>query len=70
MATSTIKDDLGLIYLTHDLPGTGGRIKERVEDFDVEEVPLYQCSDHGGFTFLLVEKTDLSSHANLVIFKI
>ena len=61
MATSTIKDDLGLIYLTHDLPGTGGCIKERVEDFMVEEVPLYQFSDSGGFSFLFLEKTNLSS---------
>ena len=56
-----MKDEFGLIYLTRELPGTGGRIKERVEDFIVEEVPLYQFSDHGDFTFLLVEKTNLSS---------
>jgi len=56
-----MNNDLGITHLTKDLPGTGGRIKERVEDFVVEEVPLYQFSDHGGFTFLLVEKTDLSS---------
>ena len=61
MASSIMNDDFGIIHLTKDLPGTGGRIKERVEDFVVEEVPLYQFSDHGGFTFLLVEKTDLSS---------
>ena len=56
-----MKDEFGLIYLTHELPGTGGRIKERVEDFIVEEIPLYQFSDHGDFTFLLIEKTNLST---------
>jgi tRNA pseudouridine13 synthase len=56
-----MKDEFGLIYLTRELPGTGGRIKERVEDFIVEEIPLYQFSDHGDFTFLLMEKTNLSS---------
>jgi tRNA pseudouridine13 synthase len=56
-----MKDTFGRIFLTKDLPGTGGRIKERVEDFIVEEVPLYQFSDGGDFAFLLVEKTDLSS---------
>jgi tRNA pseudouridine13 synthase len=56
-----MKHEFGITYLTRDLPGTGGRIKERVEDFIVEEVPLYQFSDHGDFTFLLVEKTNLSS---------
>jgi tRNA pseudouridine13 synthase len=56
-----MKDTFGRIFLTKDLPGTGGRIKERLEDFIVEEVPLYHFSDGGGFAFLLVEKTDLSS---------
>ena len=56
-----MKDTFGRIFLTEDLPGTGGRIKERVEDFMVEEIPLYQFSDSGGFSFLFVEKTDLSS---------
>jgi tRNA pseudouridine13 synthase len=56
-----VNDEFGITSLTRDLPGTGGRIKQRVEDFIVEEVPLYQFSDHGDFTFLLVEKTNLSS---------
>ena len=54
-------DTFGRIFLTKDLPGTGGRVRERAEDFIVEEVPLYQFSDSGGFSFLLVEKIDLSS---------
>ncbi|MFP3869618.1 MAG: tRNA pseudouridine(13) synthase TruD [Syntrophobacteria bacterium] len=49
------------MYLTEDLPGTGGRIKERPEDFLVEEIPLYEFSGAGGFTFLLVETTNLST---------
>lgn len=57
--------DFGRIILTQDLPGTGGRIKDRAEDFIVEEVPLYELSDDGNFTFLLVEKADLSN-LNLV----
>lgn len=51
---------VGRIYLTHDLPGTGGRIKDRPEDFLVEEVPLYPCSGAGDFAFLLVETVNLS----------
>ena len=51
----------GRIYLTHDLPGTGGRLKERPEDFFVEEVPLYPCSGEGDFAFLLVETVNLST---------
>ena len=61
MTASTMNNTFGRILLTHDLPGTSGRIKERPEDFMVEEVPLYEFSGEGGFVFLLVEKTDLSN---------
>jgi tRNA pseudouridine13 synthase len=54
-------DKFGRIYLTNNLPGIGGLIKERPEDFMVEEVPLYEFSGEGGFVFLLLEKTDLSN---------
>ena len=56
-----MRDDLGQIHLTSDLPGTGGRIKEQPQDFIVEEVPLYQTTNEGNFTFLLVEKINLST---------
>jgi tRNA pseudouridine13 synthase len=54
-------DKFGRIYLTHDLPGIGGRIKDRPEDFMVEELPLYDFSDQGNFTYLLLEKENLST---------
>ncbi|MGD8434841.1 MAG: tRNA pseudouridine(13) synthase TruD, partial [Syntrophobacterales bacterium] len=54
-------DKFGRIFLTHDLPGTGGRIKEQPEDFVVQELPLYQPADEGNFAFLLLEKTNLST---------
>jgi tRNA pseudouridine13 synthase len=56
-----MNDDYGRIHLTSDLPGTGGRIKERPEDFIVEEIPLYDFSDQGNFAFLLLEKVNLST---------
>jgi len=56
-----MKDAFGRVFLTDDLPGTGGQIKERPEDFIVEEIPLYQYSDAGGFAFLFLEKTNLSN---------
>jgi tRNA pseudouridine13 synthase len=56
-----MNDKFGRIYLTHDLPGIGGRIKDRPEDFIVEELPLYDLSDQGNFAFLLLEKVDLST---------
>ncbi len=48
-------------YLTADLPGVGGEFKRCLEDFIVEEVPLYSPSDQGEHTYFEVEKTDLST---------
>ena len=43
-------------YLTEDLPGIGGTIKEQVEDFLVEEIPLYAPSGTGHHTFFGIRK--------------
>lgn len=48
-------------YLTADLPGTGGVIKERAEDFFVDEQPLYQPSGEGEHVYLFIEKRGLST---------
>jgi tRNA pseudouridine13 synthase len=45
--------------LTPDLPGVGGRIKARPDDFEVEEVPAYEPSGEGDHLFLWVEKRDV-----------
>jgi tRNA pseudouridine13 synthase len=47
--------------LTSALPGTGGLIKSVPEDFFVEELPAYAPSGEGSHTFLLVEKTGLTT---------
>jgi tRNA pseudouridine13 synthase len=49
-------------FLTADLPGTGGRIRESAEDFCVEEIPLYVASGSGEHTFVLIEKQNLTTH--------
>ena len=43
-------------YLTQDLPGIGGTIKEHVEDFLVDEIPLYAPSGTGQHTFFEIRK--------------
>jgi tRNA pseudouridine13 synthase len=48
-------------YVTADLPGTGGRVKERPEDFVVTELPLYEPTGRGEHVYLLVEKRGLGS---------
>jgi tRNA pseudouridine13 synthase len=48
-------------YLTADLPGIGGAIKGCVEDFRVEELPLYSPAGQGEHTFFEIQKTGLST---------
>ena len=48
-----------LPYLTADLPGIGGRLKDQPEDFIVEEIPAYEPSGAGEHLFLWLEKRDL-----------
>jgi tRNA pseudouridine13 synthase len=48
-------------FLTEELPGTGGRIKEKPTDFAVEELPLYSPSGEGGHTFFEIRKVGLST---------
>lgn len=48
-------------YLTADIPGIGGRIRERPEDFLVEEMPLYQPAGEGEHVYLFIQKRDMST---------
>lgn len=48
-------------YLTADIPGTGGVIKQRPEDFLVEEIPLYLPAGSGEHIYLFIEKRSLST---------
>lgn len=61
-----VRDDLGTgvlapRYLTADVPGIGGVLKQNAEDFLVEEIPLYQPVGEGEHIYLLVEKRGLST---------
>src|SRR4051795_7960338 len=50
-----------LPYLTHDFPGIGGVIKERAEDFFVQEVPLYEPSGEGEHVYAEIQKVGLTT---------
>ena len=52
-----------LPYLTSDLPGIGGLIKQRVEDFRVEEIPLYEACGEGTHVYFRVEKAGIATPA-------
>jgi len=52
-----------LPYLTSHLPGVGGLIKQRVEDFRVEEMPLYRPSGQGAHVYFRLRKVGIPTPA-------
>lgn len=50
-----------LPYLTRDIPGIGGVIKQRAEDFFVQELPLYEASGEGEHVYCEIQKTHLTT---------
>ena len=48
-------------YLTADLPGIGGILKQQPEDFLVEEIPAYAPCGEGEHLFLWIEKRGLTT---------
>lgn len=54
-------------FQTADIPGTGGVIKQRPEDFLVEEIPLYTPCGEGEHIYLFVQKRGLSTFEMLHI---
>jgi tRNA pseudouridine13 synthase len=57
--------DLELPFLTPDVPPLAARVKERPEDFEVEEIPAYAPSGEGEHVLFEVEKRDLTTQAAL-----
>ena len=52
---------MDLPLLTADLPGTGGTLKDRPEDFVVDEIPLYPAMGVGDHAYARVEKIGIST---------
>lgn len=48
-------------YLTAEIAGIGGTIRQRPEDFLVDEIPLYQPAGEGEHVYLFVQKRDMST---------
>jgi tRNA pseudouridine13 synthase len=61
MNVNSERENLASRFLTEELPGTGGWIKEKPTDFAVEELPLYSPSGDGGHTFFEIRKVGLST---------
>lgn len=49
-------------FLTAQLPGTGGSIRQQPEDFQVDELPLYEPCGEGDHLYLRVEKRGLTTY--------
>src|SRR4051795_9204171 len=50
-----------LPFLTRDFPGVGGSIKNRPEDFFVQEIPLYEPVGEGEHVYCEIQKTGLAT---------
>jgi tRNA pseudouridine13 synthase len=50
-------------YLTSALPGIGGLIKQHLDDFRVEEIPLYKADGVGTHCYIKLEKRNFSTMA-------
>lgn len=48
-------------FLTQDIPGIGGVIKESPEDFRVEEIPLYPPCGEGEHLYVEIEKRGITT---------
>jgi tRNA pseudouridine13 synthase len=52
---------MNLPYLTTNFPGIGGTIKNRAEDFFVQEIPLYEPSGAGEHVYAEIQKINLTT---------
>ena len=48
-------------FLTEEIPGIGGQLKMRPDDFKVEEIPLYNPSGEGTHTYIWIEKQKIAT---------
>lgn len=51
------------------MPPVGGHIKDRAEDFLVDELPLYEPSGQGEHLYLRIAKTDMPHHEMLSVLR-
>lgn len=53
--------DLTLPYLSAHLPGIGGRLRMALDDFTVEELPLYEASGEGQHLYINLTKRGMTT---------
>ena len=52
---------MNLPFLTGEFSGIGGSIKQRPEDFFVQEIPLYEPSGQGEHVYCEIEKMGITT---------
>ena len=62
-ADALVAAQQALPLATGDLPGTGGVVRVVPEDFEVEEIPLYEPSGSGEHLYLWIEKRGVDSQS-------
>lgn len=62
---NSLGDPLPQRFLDDEFPGVGGRIKQRADDFLVDEIPLYEPCGEGEHLYLRVQKTNVA-HAEMM----
>ena len=59
--TDNLDLDLSLPYITKDLPGIGGKIRQQSSHFVVEEIPLYDPQGIGNHLYVNITKENLTT---------
>ena len=59
--TDQLELDLSLPYITKDLPGIGGKIRQQPSHFIVEEIPIYDPQGIGNHLYVNITKENLTT---------
>ena len=59
--TDQLDIDLSLPYITKDLPGIGGKIRQQTNHFVVEEIPTYDPQGVGNHLYVNITKENLTT---------
>jgi tRNA pseudouridine13 synthase len=61
LATPTMAPPMNLPYLTPEFPGLAASIKQRPEDFFVQEIPLYEPTGEGEHVYAEIQKVGITT---------
>ena len=59
--TDSLEIDLGLPYITAELPGIGGKIRQKTSHFRVDEIPVYEPQGLGDHLYINITKENLTT---------